>query len=96
MRLVLAASWSEERGSSGRQPNWGKQRQASVPQAKPDTPLSIKHYDGQRYRVHQVEDKVEPIIYLGLDEGADVNDLDIVGLMHHHSLDVSRRPPPSG
>ena len=42
MRLVLPASWSEERGSTGRQPNWGKQGQASAPQAKPDTPLSIK------------------------------------------------------
>ena len=37
MRVVLPASWLEERGSSGRQPNWGKRRQASVPQAKPDT-----------------------------------------------------------
>ena len=42
MRLVLPASWSGERGSTGCQPNWGKQGQASVPQAKPDTPLSMK------------------------------------------------------
>ena len=43
-----------------------------------------------------MEDKVEPINYLGLDEGAGVDDLDIVGLMHHQSLDVSLTPPPSG
>ena len=41
-----------------------------------------------------MEDKVEPVIYLGLDEGAGVDDLDIVGLMHHQSLDVSLPPPP--
>ena len=35
-----------------------------------------------------MEDKVEPINYLGLDEGAGADDLDIVGLMHHQSLDV--------
>ena len=35
-----------------------------------------------------MEDKVEPIVYLGLDEGAGVDDLHIVGLMHHQSLDV--------
>ena len=35
-----------------------------------------------------MEDKVEPIVYLGLDEGAGVDDLDIVGLMHHQSLGV--------
>jgi len=35
-----------------------------------------------------VEDKVEPIVYLGLDVGAGVVDLHIVGLMHHQSLDV--------
>ena len=28
------------------------------------------------------------INYLGLDEGAGVDDLDIIGLMHHQSLDV--------
>ena len=28
-----------------------------------------------------MEDKVEPIVYLGLDEGAGVDDLHIVGLM---------------
>ena len=43
-----------------------------------------------------MEDKVEPVIYLGLDEGAGVDDLDILGLMHHQSLDVSLPPPPSG
>ena len=43
-----------------------------------------------------MEDKVEPINYLGLDEGAGADDLDIVGLMHHQSLDVSLPPPPSG
>ena len=43
-----------------------------------------------------MEDKVEPIVYLGIDEGAGVDDLDIVGLMHHHSLDVFLPPPPSG
>ena len=43
-----------------------------------------------------MEDKFEPVIFLGLDEGAGVDDLDIVGLMHHHSLDVSFPPPPSG
>ena len=43
-----------------------------------------------------MEDKVEPVIYLGLDEGAGVDDLDIVGLMHHQSLYVSLPPPPSG
>ena len=43
-----------------------------------------------------MEDKVEPLIYLGLDEGAGVDDLDIVGLMHHQSLYVSLPPPPSG
>ena len=42
-----------------------------------------------------MKEKVEPIIYLGLDEGAGVDDLDIVGLMHHQSLDVSLPPPPS-
>ena len=36
-------------------------------------------------RIYQVEDKVKPIIYLGLDDGAGVDDLDIVGLMHHHT-----------
>ena len=41
-----------------------------------------------------MEEKVEPVIYLGLDEGAGVDDLDIVGLMHHQSLDVSLPPPP--
>ena len=54
MRVVLPASWLEERGSSGRQPNWGKQRQASVPQAKPDTPLHNVHfvkYDGPVVKV---------------------------------------------
>ena len=35
-----------------------------------------------------MEDKVEPIVYLGLDVGAGVDDLHIVGLMHHQSLDV--------
>ena len=35
-----------------------------------------------------MDDKVEPIVYLGLDEGAGADDLDIVGLMHHQSLDV--------
>ena len=44
--------------------------------------------DGSSYRVHQTEDKVEPIIHLGLDEGAGVDDLDILGLVHHHSLVV--------
>ena len=43
-----------------------------------------------------MEDKVEPINYLGLDEGAGADDFDIVGLMHHQSLDVSLPPPPSG
>ena len=37
-----------------------------------------------------MEDKVKPVIYLGLD------DLDFVGLMHLQSLDVSLPPPPSG
>ena len=86
MRVVLPVSWSEGRGSSGCQPNnWGKQRQASVPQAKPDSPLSIKLMIAKVNRIYQVEDKVKPIIYLGLDEGAGVDDLDIVGLMHHHT-----------
>ena len=35
-----------------------------------------------------MEDKVEPIIYLGVDEGTGVNYLDSVGLMHHQNLDV--------
>ena len=35
-----------------------------------------------------MEDKVKPITYLGLDEGVGVHDLDMVGLMHHQSLDV--------
>ena len=35
-----------------------------------------------------MEDKFEPVIYLGLDEGAGVDDLDIVGLMHQQSFDV--------
>ena len=43
-----------------------------------------------------MEDKVEPIIYLGLDEGAGVDDLYIVGLMYHQSLGVPFTPPPSG
>ena len=36
-------------------------------------------------RIYQVEDKVKPKIYHGLDEGAGIDDLDIVGLMHHHT-----------
>ena len=88
MKVVLPASWSEERGSTGRQPNSspGKTWHIIIDQA----------YDGQRCRVHQVEDNVEPIIYLSLNEGSGVHDLDIVGLMHHHCLNFSLPPPPSG
>ena len=78
MRVVFPVSMSEGRGSSGCQPdNWCKQRQASVPQAKPDSPLSIKLMIVKVNRIYQVEDKVKPIIYHGLDEGAGVDDLDI-------------------
>ena len=78
--MVLPASWSEERGFTGRKPNWSN--------CSPGKTIVDQAYDGQHYKVHQVEDKVEPIIFLGLDEGAGVDDLDIVGLMHHQSLDV--------
>ena len=40
-----------------------------------------------------MKDKVEPIVYLGLDEGAGVDDIHIVGLLHHQSLDVPLRYP---
>ena len=53
-------------------------------------------YDGQHYRVHQVEDKVEPIVYLGLDEGAGVDDLHIVGWCTTRVLTFPFTPPPSG
>ena len=56
----------------------------------------VQAYDGQGYQVNHVEDKVQPVIYLGLDEGAGVDDLDNVGLMHHQSLGVSLPPLPSG
>ena len=35
-----------------------------------------------------MEDKVEPIIFLGVDEGTGVDYLDSVGLMRHQNLDV--------
>ena len=40
----------------------------------------------QIYRVDQAEDKVKPILHVGLDEGAGVDDLDILGLVDHHGL----------
>ena len=52
-------------------------------------------YDGQRYRVHQVEDKVEPIVYLGIDEGAGVDDLHIVGWCTTRVLTFPFTPPPN-
>ena len=48
----------------------------------------------QIYRVDQAEDKVEPILHVGLDEGAGVDDLDILGLVDHHSLLIVVLLPP--
>ena len=63
-----------------------------------DTPLSIKlMIVNVKPNLSGGRQKSNPYFYLGIDEGAGVDDLDIVGLMHHiHSLDVSLPPPPSG
>jgi len=48
----------------------------------------------QIYQVDKAEDKVEPILHVGLDEGAGVDDLDILRLVDHHSLLIVILLPP--